>query len=239
MTAKGEPAPTPAVASRPNKDSEQSEAGDTAPARSHGAAATERDRLTRLFATLGKLLGVVVTVVTLIGGTVTLLFQIDPSVVPCIGGGGATFTSVQVVPDYPLAQYFRDINHGQTPEGLPSIIGAEIRYSYSTSNLSGNGVRLYATLQEILPNGDVTAAPGPPAGPTSAEDLQRQVGLPTQPPPVMTPNKCSQDSSGLDWIEVPKGQRRGRYRVVLEFYRGALNTFTDRVGVGESPIFDY
>jgi hypothetical protein len=203
------------------------------------AKATERDRLTRLFGTLGKLLGVVVTVVTLVGGTVTLLFQVDPYLEPCIGGAGATFTSVQVAPDYPLAQYIRDINNGQTPEGLPSLVGAEIRYSYSTSNLSGKGVRLYATLQEVLGNGDVAAPPGPPAGPTSSENLQHQAGLTTEPPPVVTPNKCSQDSSGLDWIDLPKGYGHHRYRVILEFYKGPLNSFTDRVGVGETPIFAY
>lgn len=204
-----------------------------------GATASERDRLTRLFVTLGKLLGVVVTGVTLVGGTVTLLFQVDPGLEPCIGGAGATFTSVQVAPNYPLEQYFSDISHGQPPGGVPPLIGAEIRYSYSTSNLSGHGVRLYETLQEILRDGDVTAPPGPPADSASGLDLQRPWGLPKQPPPVVTPSKCAQASSGIDWIQLPTTRRHHRYRVILEFYRGALGDFTDRVGVGESPIFDY
>lgn len=207
---------------------------------SGGEAASERDRLHRLFVTLGKLLGVVVTFVTLIGGTVTLLFQVDPGLEPCIGGAGVTFTSVQVAPNYPLEQYFSDISHGRPlPSAPPPLIGAEIRYSYSTSNLSGNGVRLYETLQEILRDGDVTAAPGPPADATSGLDLQSPWRLPNQPPPVVTPNRCSQDSSGLDWIQLPTSRRHHRYRVVLEFYRGELDDFSKRVGVGETPIFDY
>jgi hypothetical protein len=189
--------------------------------------------------TLGKVLGVVVTIVTLVGGTVTVLFQFDPSLEPCFGGYGATFTSVLVAPGYPLAQYISDINDGQIPANLPSLVGAEIRYSYSTSNLSGKDFHLYATLQAIGPNGDVSAPPGPEPGPTSATNLQPQVGLPGRPPPVVTPDRCSQDSSGLDWLELPPSNRPHRYRIVLEFYRGAAKTFTNRVGAGETPIFDY
>jgi hypothetical protein len=98
---------------------------------------TQRGRLTSLFTTLGKLLAVVVTLVTLVGGTATVLFQLDPSLEPCVGGSGARFTSIQVFPKYPLTQYLRDVNHGQTPAGVPTLVGAEIRYNYSTSNLSG------------------------------------------------------------------------------------------------------
>ena len=182
----------------------------------------------------------VVTLVTLVGGTATVLFQLDPALEPCVGRSGARFTSIQVAPEYPLAQYLRDVNHGQTPAGLPALLGAEIRYNYSTSNLSGKDTRLYATLQDVLPNGDISAPPGPAPSPTSSENLQPQEGLPNEPPPVVRPNTCSQDSSGLDWIELP-GSHRGhhrRYRIVLEFYRGPPNTFTDRVGVGETATFD-
>jgi hypothetical protein len=255
MTAEGEPGPTSAVASRPNTDSDQSEAGEpaspptdgageSASPPADGAAAPGRDRLTRRFITLGKVLGVVVSLVTLIGGTVTLLFKVDPSLEPCIGGAGATFTSVQVVPRYPLVQYIRDVNNGRVPQGLPPLTGAEIRYSYSASNLSGNDVRLYATLEQILPNGDITAPPGPPPGPTNSENLQAQVGPqgflgPQQSHPGVTLNKCSQDTSGLDWILLPRARHRHRYRVVLELYKGAANSFTDRVGVGDTPTFDH
>jgi hypothetical protein len=232
MTEEGEPGPTPAVASEHNAESHESDAGDT-------AGASERDRLTRLLITLGKVLGIAVTLVTLIGGTVTLLFRLHPSWEPCIGGGGAAFTSVQVIPRYPLAQYIRDINHENLPEHLPHLTGAEIRYSYSTSNLSGTGVRLYESLQEIMPNGDITAPPGPPPNTTSSDNLQAQEGVPGQPPPAVTPNKCSQDSSGLDWIQLKHTHHRHRYRVVLELYKGAKNNFTERVGVGRTPTFDY
>lgn len=239
MTTSGEPGATPAVESRQDTASDQAGPDDAEPASSDGAATTERDRLTRLLITLGKLLGVAVTTVTLIAAIVALIFRVDPSLEPCFGGAGATFTSIEIVPGYTLVQYLRDINRGQAPKGLPALTGAELRYSYSTSNLSGQGVRLYATLQGISPRGDVTAPPGPPPGPTSSENLQKQVGLPNQPPPVVTPNRCSQDSSGLDWIELPRHHGRRRYRIVLELYQGALNAFNHRVGVGESPIFEY
>jgi hypothetical protein len=228
-------------ASPPETDSSESGAGNTIQTPPHVLAAEKRNHLTSLLTTLAKVLGVVVTLVTLVGGTVTVLFQLNPSLEPCIGGSAATFTSVEVAPNYPLAQYLRDVNHGQTPPGLPPLIGAEIRYNYSTSNLSGNDIRLYTTLQEVLPNGDVRAPPGPPPSTTSSENLQQQHGVPGQPPPVVTPNKCSQDSSGFNWMELPQNQRgqHHRYRIVLEFYRGPANTFTDRVGVGETAIFDY
>ena len=227
------------MAIQQSTQSDQSDPRDTAPPPSDPPGAPERDRLTRLFITLGKVLGIAVTLVTLIGGTVTVLFRLHPSWEPCIGGGGAAFTSVEVIPRYPLAQYIRDVDHDNTPVHLPPLMGAEIRYSYSTSNLSGNGVRLYESLQEILPNGDIAAPPGPPPDTTSSENLQSQVGVPGQPAPAVTPDKCSQDSSGLDWIDLPKTPHRHRYRVVLELYKGAKNSFTERVGVGQTPTFDY
>jgi hypothetical protein len=232
---------SPDRSSPPDTGSSESAPGETLQTPPHVLSAEKRDHLAWLLTSLGKVLGVVIALVTLIGGTVTVLFQLEPSLEPCIGGSDATFTSVQVASDYSLPQYLRDVNHGQTPPDLPYLIGAEIRYNYSTSNLSGHDVRLYATLQEVLPNGDISAPPGPPPGSTSSENLQSQVGVPGQPPPVVTPNKCSQDSSGLNWIELPQSHRGHlhRYRIVLEFYRGPANTFTDRVGVGETAIFDY
>lgn len=241
MTGDSPDASTEPGTSPPDTGSSESGPGDPIQTPPDVLSAKKQDHLARLLTTLGKVLGVVITLVTLVGGTVTVLFQLDPSLEPCIGGSGATFTSVQVASDYSLVQYLRDVNHGQTPAGLPPLIGAEIRYNYSTSNLSGHDVRLYATLQEVLPNGDISAPPGPPPSSTSSENLQPQVGLPNQPSPVVTPNKCSQDSSGLNWIELPQSHRgrHHRYRIVLEFYRGPANTFTDRVGEGETAIFDY
>jgi hypothetical protein len=188
---------------------------------------------------LGKLLGVVVTAVTLIAAIVALAFRVHPSWQPCIGGGGAKFTSIEVFPGYTLVQYFRDVDQGRTPSGVPSLRGAELRYSYVTSNLRGTDVRLYATLEGISRRGDTTAAPGPPPDSTSSENLQPQPHLPDQPPPVVAPNHCSQDSSGLDWIKLPRRRGSHRYRIVLEFYEGASNTFNHRVGVGQTHIFEY
>jgi hypothetical protein len=244
MAVSGPDGPSPTGGVQPNSPAADSASGsDTAavPAQEHhGHLAPERDLLTHLFVSLGKLLAVVVSLVTLLGGVVTLLFQVDPTLEPCIGGGQATFTAVEVVPDYPLAQYIRDINNGRTPANLPPLIGAEVRYSFSASNLSGHDLRLYTTLDQIAPDGDIAAPPGPPPGPTSSENLQTQTGLPNQPAPVVTPDRCSLDTSGLDWVQLPQANRRHhRYQIVLEFYRGALDNFTDRVGVGKTPIFDY
>lgn len=239
MTSSGEPGPTPAAQSPPNAGGDEAGPDEIEAASSDGATTAERDRLSRLLVALGKVLGIVVTLVTLIAATVTLIFRVDPSLEPCIGGAAATFTSVEVAPNYTLRQYLSDVNQGQTPPGVPAVVGAELRFSYSTSNLSGEGVRLYTTLQGISPRGDVTAPPGPPPGPTSSENLQPQVGVPGQPPPVVTPNRCSEDSSGLDWIKLPKRRGTHRYRIVLEFYQGANYTFNHRVGIGESPIFEY
>jgi hypothetical protein len=216
---------------------------DTAQDASQVPSDKKRRDLTWLLTTLGKVLGVVVTLVTLLGASAALLFRLDPSAEPCVGGAGATFSSIQVAPNYSLRQYISDLTRGRVPNSIPhGVIGAELRYNYSTSNLSGNGIRLYSTLQEILPNGDVMAPPGPAPSPEtpSPYNLQGQYGVPGEPPPVVTPNACSQDSSGLDWILVPPS-RRGhpqRYRVVLEFYRGKADVFTDRVGMGQSAIFD-
>jgi hypothetical protein len=244
MAVSGPDGPSPTGGVQPNSPAADSASGsDTAavPAQEHHShVPRERDFLTHLFVSLGKLLAVVVTLVTLLGGVVTLLFQVDPTLEPCIGGGQATFTAVEVAPDYPLAQYIRDTNNGQTPTGVPSLVGAEVRYNYSASNLSGHDLRLYTTLEQIGPNGDIAAPPGPPPGPTDSENLYPPSGLANQPPPVVTPDRCSLDSSGFDWVQLPKSNRRHhRYQIVLEFYRGALDSFTDRVGVGRTPIFDY
>jgi hypothetical protein len=235
------PSPTGgAPADPPAASSASAEAGAGTSPQHHSNLRRDRDRLTHLFLTLGKLLGVVVTLVTLVGGVVTVLFQVDPTLEPCVGGAGLTFTAVDVVPDYLLPQYMSDINNGNVPSNVSNFVGAEVRYNYSTSNLSGNDLRLYLTLQQIEPDGDIAALPGPPPGVDSPTNLQSQVGVPGQPPNPVTPDRCSEASSGLDWIQLPPpAGRHRRYRIVLEFYRGALDSFSDRVGVSTTPIFDY
>lgn len=213
--------------------------------RKRSRARRDRDLLTHLFATLGKFLGVVVTLVTLIGGMVTLLFQVDPTLEPCIGGAGATFSNMEVVPDYSYTEFIRDVRQGidndEVPPNLPQSTGAEVRYNYSTSNLSGNDLRLYLTLLEVKPNGDVAIPPGfaPGAGVLDVENLHGPDGLRGDPHPVVTPTRCSQESSGLDYIPLPPARPVHRYEIVLEFYEGASAGYTDRVGVGRTAIFDY
>jgi hypothetical protein len=206
-----------------------------------GGPGSERDKLTHLFVTLGKVLGVVVTLVTLVGGAVTVLFQLDPTLEPCIGGAGTQFTSVQVIPNYPLSQYLLD-ELGYVPSQPAPVVGAEVRYTYTADNLSGNQIVLYGTLEAVTRDGDVAFPPISTANWVPDEDLVPQRTFPTNlhaPPRIVAPSKCSEQSSGLYWMVLPPSPHPHRYRILLELYRGPHGVFNDRVGVGETPSFDF
>lgn len=209
--------------------------------------ARERDALGRLLAALAKVLGIVVTLVTLTGGAVTLLFQVDPTLEPCVGASGVTFTSAQVIPDYPLTQYYTDITgNPNVPDSINSSeIGAEVRYAYTTSNLSGNGLVLRGTLQEIGADGSIVTPTLAPTEFTNVDNLVPQVTAEqlvknTHEIPSISkrPDQCSEDANGIYFIELPPDlPRHHRYRVLLELYRG--RTLENRVGVGVTPVFEH
>jgi hypothetical protein len=195
---------------------------------------------------LAKLLGVVVALVTVAGGAVTVLFQLDPSLEPCIGGAAVTFTSIQVVPDYPFNRFVYDLT-GELGGGgrVGGVVGAEVRYSYSAANLSGDPLVLRGTLLALARNGDIEYPPLNVLSYDAEDDLVPQRGVsgffasrvPVLKQVTSTPDRCSQDASGLYWMFAPPfGGRRHRYRVLLEIYRG--RTLQDRVGVGQTPVFE-
>jgi hypothetical protein len=202
----------------------------------------DRDRLTRLLAMLAKALGVAVTFVTLTGGAVTLLFQIAPTLEPCIGGSGVQFTSAAVLPNYRYDTYWRDLHGPDVPAYIKSLNGVELRYSYKTENLSGHGLVFRGTLQQIAPNGDLRP-PGLPSFEYQVDDdLVAQGDLERMrlkaAPLNETPDKCSDDASGIFWIQLPPElPRHRRYRILMELYRGT--TLDERVGVKESPVFEH
>jgi hypothetical protein len=184
-----------------------------------GGPGSERDKLTHLFVTLGKVLGVVVTLVTLVGGAVTVLFQLDPTLEPCIGGAGTQFTSVQVIPNYPLSQYLLD-ELGYVPSQPAPVVGAEVRYTYTADNLSGNQIVLYGTLEHGQlgsGRGSCPAAHVPDEPPRAAPDrhpeqvlgaVERALldGPPTEPAPAPVPHPARALS------RAPRGIQRPRRR---------------------------
>lgn len=193
-----------------------------------------RDRLTHALVTLAKVLGVVVTLVTLSGGVVTLLFQVDPTLEPCIGSSGATFTGVEVFTAYPYTQYAADL--GLNPHGYASTPGVEVRYNYQLNNLSGAKPVLRGTLQQVASDGRITV---PRLNGVLAHVYRQETNESTGQAlhKFVRPNRCSQGGSGIFWMPVTWVPAHRHYRIVLELFDGP--TVSDRVGVGVTPMFDH
>ena len=192
--------------------------------------------LTRTLAVLAKVLGVAVTLVTLGGGVVTLLFQVDPTLEPCIGSSGATFTAIQVFTGYPYTQYVADL--GINPAGYFATPGVEVRFNYSLDNLSGAKPVLRGTLQQVAPDGHITA----PRLPGFLDEIYRRQTNQTTGDALRkfaSPDRCSQDGNGIYWMPLEAGvvPTHHSYRVVLELFDGS--SLTDRIGVGVTPVFDH
>jgi hypothetical protein len=199
------------------------------------ASDPSRDRLTRTLVTLAKVLGVVVTFVTLIGGVVTVLFRVDPTLEPCIGSSGATFTAVQVFTAYPYTQYAADLR--LNPNDYAPTPGVEVRYNYQLNNLSGAKPVLRGTLQQVASDGRITV---PQLNGLLARVYLQQTNQSAGQAlhKFVTPNRCSQGGSGIFWMPVTSVvPAHHHYRVVLELFDGP--TLADRVGVGVTPIFDH
>jgi hypothetical protein len=197
-------------------------------------AADSGDPLSRALSTLAKVLGVVVTIVTLLGGLVALLFQVDPTLLPCVGGSGAAFTDIQVFPGYDYTRYVLDLG---IHVNYANSKGTEVRYGYQVNNLSGASLTVKGTLQQIAPDGDITY---PRLGGFDSVVYEQRTNLAPGFGNLrarLTPNRCSQDGSGIYWMQMPSQvPRHHRYRIVLELYRGS--TLEQRVGVGVTQIFD-
>ena len=197
-----------------------------------------RDRLTRTLAVLAKVLGVAVTLVTLGGGVVTLLFQVDPTLEPCIGSSGATFDAIQVFTGYPYTQYVADLRFNN-PGSYGSTPGVEVRFNYSLDNLSGAKPVLRGTLQQVAPDGHITT----PQLPGFLAEIYRQHTNQTTGDALRRfarPDRCSQDGNGIYWMPLEPGvvPTHHSYRIVLELFDGSRLT-DHRIGVGVTPVFDH
>jgi hypothetical protein len=178
-------------------------------------ASGERGRLPRIIAVLG----IFVSLVTLVGGGVGLLFSLRPGLRPCIGDSEASFTGVPVFPHV----RFRDhlIREGRPREEAalePNFIGAELRFSYRTEGFRGAQLPLTWSLVTIQRDGTLGAVvPG----------QDRALAM------TVTPDACSEGGGKDLFVMIP--DTRKRYRVVLELYRDG--DFDDRVALAETAIF--
>jgi hypothetical protein len=182
-------------------------------------------RIRRLaFGTLGRGLATLGATVAALAGIVTLLFQFDPRLAPCLGGRSATFTGAPFFPHYPYHQYLTDI--GKSPQyiaGFSNPVGAEVRYTLVANDLRGQTLYLRETLVRIARDGTIASAD---TNVDDSDDLSVKA--------MVTPADCSLSTGGTIFINVPSG--RGRFQVILEMFDGAQ--LTERVALGQTPVFD-
>lgn len=164
-----------------------------------------------------------------VAGGLGLLFQVEPSWEPCLGGSSASFTAAPVFPNVTYS-HFLQYNVGATPasvEAVPNrgVRGAEVRFLYTAKSLRGDPLWLYATLVTVSPDGSVTGI-----DPTLDEFYEFKI----------VPNACT-ESGGYDVFVQPIPNTRQHYRIVLELYRGerlkAENVFQPRLALTETPVF--
>jgi len=158
-------------------------------------------------------------IVPLIVASLGLVYTLRPSLKPCVGAEGATFTGVPVFPRV----LFRDhlFRSGATRAEIlqePNIRGAEVRFSYRTDDLRGKRLPITWSLVSIERDGTLGAV---------VRGQDRALAL------LVTPDSCS-ETGGKD-LFVPIPNPRKRYRVVLELYRD--EQLRDRLALDETPIF--
>jgi hypothetical protein len=165
-----------------------------------------------------KVLGVVIALITIAGGTVSLLFHLRPGLEPCVGGSSAEFTGAPVFP----RMKFRDhlFHTGVSKQDIarqPDVVGAEIRYSYRVNNLKGADLPLISSVVTV-DHGEVT-------GIVAEEDraLAR----------LVSPSTCTETGGQDLFVFIPDPKKH--YRVVLELYRDQART--DRLALFETPTF--
>jgi hypothetical protein len=167
-----------------------------------------------------KLLGAAVALVTLVGGGLGLLFQLRPGLRPCVGGASAAFTGAPVFPQSLHDYLFSQNDSRQDIARQPNLDGVEVRFSYRAQNLKNTHLRLYSSLVTVGSGGEVSGV---------VPEANRQLQLP------IFPNTCTK-TGGKD-VFVPILDHGKRYRLVLELYRGAGETFDDRVALYETATF--
>jgi hypothetical protein len=181
--------------------------------------AEEAPRRAGLLPRVAAVLGIVVSVLAVLGGGSALLFSLRPGLKPCLGGSEASFTGVPVFPRV----RFRDhlIRQGRPREQAaqePNILGAEVRFSYRIEGFRGAELPLTWSLVTIQPDGTLGAV-------VPLQD--RALAM------TVAPDACSEGGGKDLWVQIP--DIRKRYRIVLELYRD--EDFDDRLALAETPIF--
>jgi hypothetical protein len=151
---------------------------------------------------IGAVLGIVATVVAVAGGIAALLFTLDPSLKPCLGGTRVAITAAV----FPRAE-----RHG-------GLVFASVRYTITTDGLRGTPLLVRYSVFHVDASGLV-------AGVVPGWSRVKADGV--------SPETCS-DQGGHDipvLISV-----RGRYRILLEVFRGSAQT-ENRLVLTETPTF--
>jgi hypothetical protein len=164
-------------------------------------------------------LGILVSLVTVAGGAVALLFSLRPGLKPCLGDSDAAFTGAPVFPHV----RFRDhlIRQGRPREEAakePNLLGAEIRFSYRIAGFRGAQLPITWSLVTIEDDGTLGAV---------VRGQDRALAM------TVTPDGCSEGGGRDLFVAIPDARKR--YRVVFELYRDA--NLTERLALFHTPIF--
>ena len=159
-------------------------------------------------------------VVSVVGGTVGLVFVAKPDWRPCLGAARASFAAAPVVPHASFREHL--IRQGESyAEALeePDTPGAEVRFTFESEGYRGKPLAITWSLFEVDKAGDVLRV---------IPDQDRVLAM------TVSPKHCS-DKSGRDlFLQVPpKGSRR--YRVILELFDGAPPS--NRIDLIETDVF--
>ena len=181
-----------------------------------------------------RILTVAGTLVTVAAGGVGLLFKLEPSFEPCVGGSAARFVDVPVFPES-RAEYGYVSGQANAYSDRPNQLGAEVRATVEIDNLRGSQLELYYTLLSAGDNGAADqVVPGADQIPTRTQ----------------TADACTW-TGGFDVFVEPKPTTLGGqvvlptgldpkkgYRIVLELFRGQREPDgANRLALFESPVF--
>jgi hypothetical protein len=163
-----------------------------------------------------KALAVIVPVVV---AGLGLVYTVRPSLKPCVGASAAKFTGVPVFPHVRFHDHL--VRTGVSREEIrnePNIVGAEVRFSYKVDDLRGAKLPIRWTLVSVEKDGTLGAVD---------RTQDRAIAK------LVTPDACSETGGQDLFVQIP--DRRKRYRVVFEMYRG--RDLEDRLALAETPIF--
>jgi hypothetical protein len=168
---------------------------------------------------LVKGLGILVALLTIAGGSVTLLFHLRPGLEPCVGGSSAEFTGAPVFPHMKNRDHLFHTGHSkQDAARQPNVTGAEVRYSYRLNNLKGADLLIISSVVAV-DHGEVTGVV-----PGQDRAIARTV----------TPNTCTETGGDDLFLFIPEPKKH--YRVVLELYRDKSRS--DRLALFETSTFN-